>query len=366
MAALERHPYRLFGSFRLLLAVLVLVSHGGGGLSDIVGYLGLGNVGVFLFFVVSGFVICEALDIFYRDSIMKFIGNRCLKIFPAYWAATIIAYVAYASVDASRFPSDAAVQLPIRLADQLATNLWVLLVNATMVLGYLKQGNGLTILSLTWAVLVEIMFYLMAAVTFLVVSKSKFPGMTLGIAAIGALGFYLFVWWTESQTRFFGFFQFAPYFVFGSALYFFTKKRDAWKILLIGTSFLLSVHAYYIYATNLPTAGDSWLSDYGLQWNVVFSTGLFVAGATLFAQLIPVRTRPSGEWVDKRLGDITYAVYLVHMPFIMVAAYLAIGGISGFSFIVIATFITAFLIHRFVERPFMGLRDRFRGQRLYA
>lgn len=58
---LASHPYRFLGSYRFLLALLVLTSHASGFLGTTVASLQLGNVGVFLFFVVSGAVICEAL-----------------------------------------------------------------------------------------------------------------------------------------------------------------------------------------------------------------------------------------------------------------------------------------------------------------
>jgi peptidoglycan/LPS O-acetylase OafA/YrhL len=349
--------YRLFGSYRLLLAVLVPVSHGGFGLIGFIGLLGLGNGGVFLFFVVSGFVISEALDLFYRNSIGKFVLNRCLKIFPGYWAATIITYIAFAAVGTDRLPTGFVIQLP--------TDPWAILVNVTMVLGYLKQGNNLTILSLTWAVVVEIMFYGLAAFSFFIAAKTRRPAMTLGIAAIGALCIYVFVWSTNTQARFFGAFQFAPYFVFGSALYFFTKKKGVWKLVLMVTSFLLSVHAFYAYSTNLPVAGETWFSEYGLRWNVIFSMGVYILGAGLFVRLIKAHTTPKKEQIDKRFGDITYAVYLVHTPFIMLAAYFSLTGLTGMLFTVTTVFGAAIAINLYVERPFMGLRDRFRGRRLY-
>src|SRR5205823_14158971 len=49
------HPYRPLGTFRFVLATLVLVSHASGFLPELIGGLSLGNVGVLLFFVVSGF-----------------------------------------------------------------------------------------------------------------------------------------------------------------------------------------------------------------------------------------------------------------------------------------------------------------------
>ncbi|MDX1429000.1 MAG: hypothetical protein R3282_01880, partial [Rhodothermales bacterium] len=76
------HPYRLFGGYRLSLATMVLLSHSPGFLPAWMIDLSLGNVGVFSFFVLSGFVIAEALDVFYRGNVRGFAINRFLKIYP--------------------------------------------------------------------------------------------------------------------------------------------------------------------------------------------------------------------------------------------------------------------------------------------
>ena len=86
---LRDRPYRPLGAFRLLLAGLVLVSHSAHLLFPPLKALSLGNAGVLTFFVVSGFVIAEALDRFYRGSPIRFLTNRALKLFPAYWVALL-------------------------------------------------------------------------------------------------------------------------------------------------------------------------------------------------------------------------------------------------------------------------------------
>jgi len=131
--------YRLFGGYRMLLAWLVLTSHANRYLPDWVGSLALGNVGVFCFFVLSGFVIAEALDRFYPGVPHRFLANRLLRIYPTYWAVCAIAVAVYAAVDHPELRFDAG---------SLAANLSIL---------YTPSGTFFWI-SVIWAVVVELRF----------------------------------------------------------------------------------------------------------------------------------------------------------------------------------------------------------------
>lgn len=157
---LAGHPYRFLGSYRFMLALFVLTSHASGFLGDAVARLSLGNVGVFLFFMVSGAVISEALDIFYNGSGRRFLINRSLKIFPAYWAALCLYYAVFAFKGA--LGSD--------------FQLWPVLVNVSLLLSYLPTGNNLLIISIAWAVVVECQFYLIAAMLYVAAWRTRTPG----------------------------------------------------------------------------------------------------------------------------------------------------------------------------------------------
>ena len=57
--------------------------------------VGLGNVAVVSFFVLSGYVISEAVDVFYRGRPAgSFIGDRALRFgAPFYWAALAVSVI---------------------------------------------------------------------------------------------------------------------------------------------------------------------------------------------------------------------------------------------------------------------------------
>jgi peptidoglycan/LPS O-acetylase OafA/YrhL len=349
VASVRIHPYRFLGSFRFLLALLVLISHASGFLSDQLVPLGLGNIGVLLFFVVSGFVICEALDLFYRSSATRFLVNRGLKIFPAYWAVLPIGYAV----------------VWLATPETLRGDPFALLVNVTLLPAYLPAGGTLLVLSITWAVVIEFQFYFAAAaIAFAGRASGQRALMTLG-AALAALALYLVVWRTEGEARFYGGFQFAPFFVFGSLAYFFIARRDVRLLSFLVFTFLLSVHAYYLYAARGEIAPGVWLGDDGTRWNLIWSTTAYIALSVLLLALAAGRFQQRLERVDKRLGDITYAIYLVHTPMLLLATYLGLAGVTGFGFVLTASLTAAIAIRRGIERPVMGLRNLMRGSRLY-
>jgi len=331
------HPYRLFGGYRLTLAVMVLLSHSPGFLPKGVSQLSLGNAGVFSFFVLSGFVIAEALDVFYRGNIKGFLANRFLKIYPTFWAASIFAYVVLVYLGRSDFPP----------------NPLMVVVNLTILFGHLPFGSQLVLLTLAWAVIVELIFYILMAVVSTLGTRISCSKEVLVLAAVVALGAYLYVDYTESFTRSFAVFRFSPFFIAGVAYYYVVSRRSMSAAVLLVIAFGAAVHSYWVY--NQPPT----------ELLRVARTVLFVSVNIGFAWMAWLRCPPAVEKADKRMGDLTYGVYLCHMPVIwLVAVFSFIPSIE--SLLVIAcSFALAGLIFICVERPMFRLRDKFRGARLY-
>ena len=96
---------------------------------------------------------------------------------------------------------------------------------------------------------------------------------------------------------------------------------------------------------------------------------MLIYGAAVFGLLFPQRFQSDAERLDKRLGDITYALNLVHPLLIAIASYLALqprlGGGAAHMFVPGASLLVAVLIVRGMERPATKLRNGFRGVRLY-
>src|ERR1700712_3911845 len=86
------YQYRYFGTFRLVLATLVMTQHFAADLAPeplavAMAPYTVGNVAVLVFFALSGFVITEAVDSVYRRRPGPFLTHRLLRIVPHFLVA---------------------------------------------------------------------------------------------------------------------------------------------------------------------------------------------------------------------------------------------------------------------------------------
>lgn len=323
--------YRLFGGYRLFLAWLVMTSHSSQHLPPWVLPLALGNVGVFTFFVLSGFVIAEACDRFYSGAPQRFLANRLLRIYPTYWLACVVALAVYLSVGHPELRLDAA---------SVVGNLAIV---------YAKPGTFFW-LSLIWAVAIELRFYFLAAAMAAAQAWLKLPArLVFTAASVLALSLYVFTMSIDYTNL--AAFRHAPYFMLGMATYYAISRASRAGLLAAAVAVPFTVHAYYTYS--LPGAAP------------LTTTVLFVAAAIAMAALAYVRVTPSTARVDKALGDLTYPLYLSHWPMVyLVDVKLPGQGFVGYLVISAASFAVAGAMV-LLEMPITRLRDRVRRRRLY-
>ena len=326
--------YRLFGGYRLLLAWLVLTSHASGYLPDWVAPLALGNVGVFCFFVLSGFVIAEACDRFYPAAPQRFLVNRLLRIYPTYWVACAIAVAVYVALGHPDLRLDAA---------SIAGNLVVV---------YARPGTFFWI-SVIWAVGIELRFYFVAAVASAAMTLAKGrETLVQGAFAVGAL--LLYVVTTASDFQRLATFRHAPFFVLGMALYYVVRSGSRRAAVLAAISLPLALHSYWIY----NSAGS------GVPIGTTLAFGVALAPMLALAY-VPVPARVAR--VDKWLGDLTYPLYLVHWPIVyLFERVVPLQGGVGYLAIGAASLAAATGMVLALEQPLMLVRDRVRRRRLYA
>lgn len=60
----------------------------------------------------------------------------------------------------------------------------------------------------------------------------------------------------------------------------------------------------------------------------------------------------------RKLGDLSYAMYMGHAPILWVLYAVGVKGIAFQSAGVVLTLVAAYLLHRYLELPIMRLRDR--------
>lgn len=341
------NDYRFFGCYRFFLATLVMVSHAVSLVpySDSIMRLSLGNVGVFSFFILSGFVIVEALHKFYSGRPIGFLMNRLLKLYPMYLAALIVS----------------AVILYVCKPSEFQTLSWRDLFGNAILVGEFLTITSFSFISVAWSVVVELQFYLVAALVFADFALGQLKA-TKRLAAVLALGFgvlgYAHVQYAGAYTRFYGALQFVPYFIVGAVLYYLTGGRIKSRLLasvMVAGAVLMSLHAYYSYLSRNPAI------------HVLASLSIFVVVLALFVLLSRTGQVRRFEKLDKYLGNLTYALFLIHPAVILlITEGVSFRGAPAFAMAVTLSILSAVLLYHTVEFPLMTVRDRIRGRPLYA
>ena len=213
--------YRPLGTFRFVLALLVLVQHftnmAPQGFQQVIVPLGLGSIAVLVFFAVSGFVIAEAIEAHYRGRPAAFLTNRLIRIFPPLLGTVALTALVFAMlfvlgpVRNPELGSSEMLSPAILSLKNLIANV-VFAIPGTKALGL---GAEYSLVPVAWSIRTEILFYLVMALAMLAPVRMFRPALTgLALLALGAFAAVL-VSGRDAASL-----QFAPYFVLGVAIYY--------------------------------------------------------------------------------------------------------------------------------------------------
>ncbi|MBW5424500.1 acyltransferase family protein [Streptomyces sp. BG9H] len=335
-----RSRLRALDGLRLVAALMVAVYHYGGRDGEISeawgnspalqfptahAWFAYGCLGVQIFFVISGFVICMSG---WGRPLRSFFASRASRLLPSYWAAVLLVtavfalpVVAYEAVS----PSDA-------------------LVNLTM----LQQPLGADrVLGVCWTLWAELRFYALFALCVVL------PGATRARVVL-----FCAVWTLAaavSQAADMPLLdlvlmpEYAPYFIGGIGVYLVHRDRrdlTAWGI--VGVSWLIGQHYAVAQLWHAPDPGA-----FSYRSSLVI---IAVVTAGFAAVLLIALGRL--EWMDWRwltvAGALTYPFYLVHehLGWVSVQALhqgLGLPSYATLALTVAAMLALAWLLNRFVE-----------------
>jgi len=351
---MARHRYPELDGVRAVAALLILGYHVGSNTGQVDGpglrstLLNAGQVGVALFFALSGFLLyrpwaAAALDGTPAPAAGRFLLRRGLRILPAYWVLACVFMLLYGGG---------------RRADPVS---WAALLTLTYlyVPGHGWAGPlGPAQLGPMWSLTVEAAWYLALPPTAAVlarIARRSATRLLLGIGGYAALSFLctasLFGASTLLPPRY------CVWFAGGMALAVLAEGPAGHglrrTLVASRTGFHLSAMALYAIAGTALTGPQTFAPE--TLWTAELR--LLVYGACAMCFLAPIAldesaAGPLAHPVPRFLGGISYGIFLWQMP--VVLAVVALTGphfLAALAIVPPATIGIAFLSNRLIEQP---------------
>lgn len=330
----------MFGTYRFLLACMVVCGHTRYLLFDRINWLG--PWAVFGFYVLSGYLMTRVLHETYGygpSAAVRFLGNRALRIYPAYWAAIALMVGLLVAI-----PGIAGKQSDMVFLPQDARQ-WF---HSIVILG-LDWKFTPRLVPPSWSLHVELTFYMLMAL-----GLSRTRTLTaLWFAASLAWTVHALVIGVQFGERFGTVIGGSLPFAAGAIVYHLPRLPTA----LRNPAGLCAALAFLIHAV---APGFVYTSTTGVGFYV--SLGLAIATA---AALRDTSVAPPWRRLDNRLGDLAYPVFLLHMPIAyfvqwMLPAATALSE-EWFFLTLPPVLLASLVLDRLVEKPIEKARARVRG-----
>ncbi len=340
------------GPLRLFLALSVMFSHIGS-----IGWIPTVPAGfaVYSFFIMSGFYITLGLNERYKSATdnVEFYVGRALRLWPAYLFSILILI----PTGMFEYTFNLIMQMPFLMkAVALFSNTFMLgsdlLLHMSAVDGHIKfseygidpaHNGASTILNIpVWTLSIEIMFYLVAP--FIVRSlKRSVIYFSIGVVYLvltkhfsSALPFPV-----RTDLYFPG-----PSFYFGLGVMAYWLPKVLGKNLAVGVASYAAILAAILLCSILPL-------------------GLTLSFFALTVLCRPVFDKTRNSRLDQWFGDLSYPIYITHIPITIIVRWLGwfeATPMSYFASIIVGTIFVVYVI----EKPIEKYRAIWRKKRLAA
>ncbi|MBV1935427.1 acyltransferase [Streptomyces sp. BV286] len=287
-----------------------------------------GCLGVQIFFVISGFVICMSG---WGRSLRSFFASRASRLLPSYWAAVVLVTAVFA--------------LPVVVYEAVSPS--DALVNLTL----MQQPLGADrVLGVCWTLWAEVRFYALFALCVVL------PGATRQRVILFCAGWTLAaVIAQEAREPLLDLVlmpEYAPFFIGGIGLYLVHRdRRDAYAWGIVGVGWLIGQH--YAVAQLWHPPDPQFFSNRSSAGIILVVTLGFVAVAAVALGWL---NRVNWRWLTVA-GALTYPFYLVHehLGWVAIRAYhqgLGIPSYVTMPLTVLTMLVLARLLNRYVEDRF--------------
>lgn len=306
------------GTYRLILALAVLLSHAGVTING----FNQGVAAVISFLLISGMVITGMINKRFegKDNILHFYADRALRIYPQYLFYVLISFLCGFFLLNEKYEFIRllvnALNIPLNFFVNINTNFLMILPS--------------------WSLALELQFYIM--IPWLIIYRK------VKVATYASLVFYITAYSGVIETDYFGYRMLAGMlFVFlAGAMLLDVRKNLAHIAFIYSTCIMLVILGYRLGLMSLP-------------YNSEVLYGLLI-GVPVVALLRRVRFGS----LDVLLGNISYALYLNHTIIInLIRHYFPEISLPPLLLASIGLSLTiAYATSRYVEMPFYQLRHR--------
>lgn len=297
----------------------------------------LGGLGVYVFFVISGFIMMHASgDAFGTGATGRFLLRRAVRIVPLYWAGTTLIIM-------------------LRILEGNAPSFHEVATSLAFITTPNEEGRSMRpLLGQGWTLTYEAMFYVVFSVGLVFRRRLGLPLIVGGLIAVIGLGtLHKPLSDTSGATGWAAFYTDPILILFAVGIGVHTLSR---RLPPLGSGAALSLAAVTMAAAVLLFVSAIQAYPVSLSWTlIIFALATL---CVLFATLD--RDSACGRFGAAlgRLGDASYAVYIFHSFVIMVAGrvLMKIGLLNPWIFvplIIVASGVLGHLIHIYFEKPVM-------------
>lgn len=339
----------MFGTYRILLALMVVLLHLGG-----IPYIGA--YAVFGFYILSGYLMTFIMHKNYGYSISgmsKYALNRFLRVYPTYWASIVFSLLIIILVGES-FTRDyhSAIYLPSSITDW-ANNIFL----------FFPDMEEPRLTPPAWALTVEIFFYICIGLGLSKNKKVTLIWLCLSMAYHIAAMLLNWSW----EYRYFAIPAASLPFAMGAIIYHYKDNLNSlFKKTIYKVEMVEHLLPLILFGLILANWGGAYFINKMDGWpfysNFLLNTLLIIVLTN--RKQLPFISRS----FDKRMGDFSYPIYLIHYQVGLVV--IIIFGVLGLSMerpsILLMCvslpfiFLASWLIIKSIEEPIEQVRAKVR------
>ncbi|TCL06816.1 acyltransferase family protein [Sodalis ligni] len=310
------------GSYRLILALLVLLSHCGIRFYN----KNEGVMAVVSFYIISGYVITKLINSHYegRNNITYFYADRALRLFPQFLFYLVITIISHLYFDGLE-----------------KINITRIFINAIMIPLNLfaVYNNEFIIVPQSWSLGLEMQFYILIPMIILLSRQKQISILSLVIFSIAYTGFINTDYWGYRMIP-------GTIFIFllGSMLAEYEQnKKFLWTI----------------YGLCLPAfVAAIIITHFSHEFNFEILLGILI-GLPTTSMLFKLKIKNK---LDILLGNMSYGVYLNHLFFFYTYNKLGVPVLqwNGVLLIIASSLTLSILTYYIIEKPVYNTRHKLR------